>query len=97
MTARAALRARIAEMDNAYPLDATARTTAGVNAMLVNLWVLVIVAIGCGNGSGAAITQLHYRTQEECLSSAAFVMKQNTHGYYEAFCVMGLIKDGEKE
>lgn len=52
--------------------------------------ILIIIAVGVGNGSGAAIDKIRYGSEEACQSAATTIMNhryRNIHGYVEAICI----------
>lgn len=52
--------------------------------------ILVIIAVGVGNGSGAAIEKIRYGSEEACQSSVTTIMNhryKNIYGYVEAICI----------
>lgn len=52
--------------------------------------ILIIIAVGTGNGSGAAIEKIRYGTEEACQSAAYTLMNhtyKNIYGRVEAVCI----------
>lgn len=54
-------------------------------------WILLILLIGSGNGSGADIDQIEFSTEELCLTARSRLLKANAHrvrfGDLSAECV----------
>ncbi len=54
--------------------------------------ILIIIAVGSGNGTGVSVDKIRYGTEENCLEAASQINKYDTkkvYGEIEAICIDG--------